>query len=126
MFVGGVTRRGGRKHCEDLIATQSNEGKQIFLAVFDGHGGIEAAKHAQENLWESIKRSEGFGSDDPHDMVDAIRDGFKKTQEDMWKVSRKSPFLLYKPLVLSVGPSAGPPRGGGGATGAFCPGPHSA
>ena len=41
---------------EDYIVLKSEtETKgQAFFAVFDGHGGKEAAKYARDNLWASI------------------------------------------------------------------------
>ena len=97
-IVSGVLRQGGRKSCEDLILKKLEE-DQIFLAVFDGHGGKEAAQYAFENLWENIKSSEGFDSDEPKKVIQAIKAGFVKTHEDMWKVSSKPLFLLYTRLV---------------------------
>ena len=106
VFVGGTTIRGGRKHNEDLILVRYEKGINcLFMAVFDGHGGIEAAKYAKENLWENIKSSEGFGSDHTQMKV-AIVEGFKKTQKDMHEASSKPIFLLY--TILSHGRTALP------------------
>ena len=88
-FVGGATIRGGRKHNEDLIDMRYEESIHcLFMAVFDGHGGIEAAKYAKETLWENIKGSKGFGSDYPTEMMDAITEGFRKTQKNMWEAAK--------------------------------------
>ena len=88
MVVAGESNPGGRKHMEDYIVLKSEtETKgQAFFAVFDGHGGKEAAKYARNNLWQAIKDSEGFYSGDPVKVTQAIAAGFVKTHEDMWKV----------------------------------------
>ena len=97
MFVAGESNPGGRKHMEDYIMLKSEtESKgQAFFAVFDGHGGKEAAKFARDNLWEAIKDSEGYDSNDPENVAQAITAGFIQTHEDMWKV-RGEPFYCRK------------------------------
>lgn len=97
MFVAGESNPGGRKHMEDYIVLNSEtESKgQAFFAVFDGHGGKEAAKFARDNLWQAIKNSDGFYSDDPVKVARAIADGFVHTHEEMWKV-RGEPFSRRK------------------------------
>ena len=94
MFVAGESNPGGRKHMEDYIVLKSEtETKgQAFFAVFDGHGGKEAAKYARDNLWQAIKDSEGFDSGDPVKVAQAIAAGFVTTHEDMWKVRGKRSF----------------------------------
>ena len=77
---------------EDYIVLKSEtESKgQAFFAVFDGHGGKEAAKYARDNLWPAIKDSDGFDSSDPVKVAQAIAAGFVRTHEDMWKVRGES------------------------------------
>ena len=70
-----------------------------FLAVYDGHGGSDAAKFAKDNLWASIKTRDGFESEDTFEVALAIRAGFLYTHEEMWKVrgeSRKLASALHK------------------------------
>ena len=95
MFVAGESNPGGRKHMEDYISLKSEtESKgQAFFAIFDGHGGKEAAKFARDNLWEAIKDNDGFDSDDPIKVAKAIAAGFVNTHEEMWKV-RGEPFFV--------------------------------
>lgn len=54
-----------------------------FLAVFDGHGGDEAASYACCNLWNIIRRTEEFDSDNPIKVTGAITKGFIRTNENM-------------------------------------------
>ena len=84
------------KYLEDYVVVQSEIAGQAFTAMFDGQ---EVAKYTRDNLWEAIKKSNGFDSKDLTDMVQVIKAGFLKTNEDMWKV-RGKPFLLYTPHVL--------------------------
>lgn len=91
LCVAGETNPGGRKHMEDYIVLESETDTrgQAFFAVFDGHGGKEAAKYARDNLWSSIKTSDGFESGAPVKVAQAIAAGFVQTHEDMWKVRGK-------------------------------------
>lgn len=88
IFLAGESNPGGRKHMEDYMAmiSETNTKGQAFFAVFDGHGGKEAAKYARDNLWTAIKDSEGFYSGNPVKVAQAIAAGFVKTHENMWKV----------------------------------------
>ena len=59
------TNSGGKKHMEDYLSVKlaPNENlrqipelrEQAYVAVFDGHGGKEAAKYARERLWDTIQ-----------------------------------------------------------------------
>ena len=60
-----------------------------FFAVFDGHGGREAALFARDHLWEFIKKQRGFWSKDYEDVCAAIRKGFVACHHAMWKKLRK-------------------------------------
>uniref|UniRef100_A0A8C7YN62 Protein phosphatase, Mg2+/Mn2+ dependent, 1Db n=1 Tax=Oryzias sinensis TaxID=183150 RepID=A0A8C7YN62_9TELE len=56
-----------------------------FFAVFDGHGGREAAHFASEHLWGLLKRQRGFWSKDPSEVCAALRKGFIACHHAMWK-----------------------------------------
>lgn len=56
-----------------------------FFAVFDGHGGREAAHFARENLWDLLKRQRGFWSKDHSEVCAALRKGFIACHHAMWK-----------------------------------------
>ena len=62
--------------------------------MFDGHCGEGAARYACNYLWDNIKSTKGFYSDNPKEIMEAIRNGFIKAQE---KILGKLPFLLYRP-----------------------------
>ena len=80
-----------------------------FFGIFDGHGGKEAAVFAkvnsiliicvafsnpnlepynkcmhQEHLMDNIVKHQNFWSENDDLVLKAIRDGFLKTQSDMW------------------------------------------
>lgn len=64
-----------------------------FFAVFDGHGGGEAAQFARDHLWDLLKKQRGFWSGDYRKVCRAIRTGFAACQRAMWKKLRESePF----------------------------------
>ncbi|XP_017347046.1 protein phosphatase, Mg2+/Mn2+ dependent, 1Da [Ictalurus punctatus] len=56
-----------------------------FYAVFDGHGGPDAARYAQTHLWDLIKKQRGFWSTDDEEVCSAIRKGFIACHHAMWK-----------------------------------------
>ena len=78
----GENNLGGRKLLEDYIVLESETKtkQRAFFAVFDGHGGKEAAKYARDNLWTAIKDSAGFDSGNPAKVAEAIAAGFLKTE----------------------------------------------
>eukprot|EP00117_Sycon_ciliatum_P014194 scpid26278/ scgid14553/ Protein phosphatase 1D; Protein phosphatase 2C isoform delta; Protein phosphatase magnesium-dependent 1 delta; p53-induced protein phosphatase 1 len=92
------TNEGNRPHMEDVtccLFDRSRPGGQAFLAVFDGHGGRQAAAYAKEHLWNNMKRQEGFNSED-HDQVEgAMREAFAVTQRGMEKVVSTWPRARY-------------------------------
>jgi len=67
--------------------TKNAESTEIlfgFFAIFDGHGGSEAAKFAKERLLKEITTRDGFWTDDDHQICQAIRDGFLSAHAAMW------------------------------------------
>ncbi|XP_069827880.1 protein phosphatase 1D [Dendropsophus ebraccatus] len=56
-----------------------------FFAVFDGHGGREAAHFARDHLWGFIRKQKGFMSREPEEVCAAIRKGFIACHHAMWK-----------------------------------------
>ena len=59
IVVSGTSKKGDRNHFEDLTLGKFEE-NDIFLAVFDGHCGREAAVYARDNLWDNIKSMKSF------------------------------------------------------------------
>lgn len=64
-----------------------------FFAVFDGHGGREAAHFAREHLWGLLKKQRGFWSKDDGEVCAALRKGFIACHHAMWKELRKLDVL---------------------------------
>ncbi|KAM4796735.1 protein phosphatase 1D [Rhinophrynus dorsalis] len=56
-----------------------------FFAVYDGHGGREAAHFARDHLWGFIRKQKGFMSQDPGEVCAAIGKGFVACHHAMWK-----------------------------------------
>ncbi|XP_028323246.1 protein phosphatase 1D-like isoform X2 [Gouania willdenowi] len=69
-------------NAEHVVDTRRS---MAFFAVFDGHGGREAAHFARENLWGLLKRQRGFWSKDNNDVCAALRKGFIACHHAMWK-----------------------------------------
>lgn len=67
-----------------MLVTANKE--DCFMAIYDGHGGFEAAKYAHTTPWPTIKAEEGFYSPDSQTVCKAIMNGFVTTHESMWKV----------------------------------------
>uniref|UniRef100_A0A3B5AMQ9 Protein phosphatase 1D-like n=1 Tax=Stegastes partitus TaxID=144197 RepID=A0A3B5AMQ9_9TELE len=70
------------KDAERVVDTRRSV---AFFAVFDGHGGREAAHFARENLWGLLKRQRGFWSKDHSEVCAALRKGFIACHHAMWK-----------------------------------------
>lgn len=60
-----------------------------MFAVFDGHGGPDAARFARDHLWDHIKKQRGFWSKDDDEVCAALRKGFISCHHAMWKKLRK-------------------------------------
>lgn len=101
MRVNGQANQGGRKEMEDFKRVVfDRDPEQAFFAVFDGHGGRDAAIFAREHLWDNIKKQKGFYSGDTSRVLKAIKNGFLATHCDMWKQLGKS--TLCKLVINSA------------------------
>ena len=60
------------------------EKNDYYFAVFHGYCGVGAALYAYNNLWDNIKRTEGFYSHNEEKIKEVILRGVFKTQEDMY------------------------------------------
>lgn len=58
---------------------------QAFFAIYDGHGGVEAAEYAKNHLHVNVVYSPHF-RDDP---AQALRDGFARTDIDFLAHARR-------------------------------------
>ena len=85
--VNGQANQGGRKEMEDFkrVVFDRNP-EQAFFAIFDGHGGGDAADFARNHLWDTIKQQKGFYSGETSRVTKAIKDGFVATHREMWKL----------------------------------------
>lgn len=82
---------------EDMICIvfdREQEADYACFAVFDGHGGKEAAVYARDHLWQNIKEQDGFFSREPNAVMSAINEAFRVTQEGMWKERSSWPKTL--------------------------------
>ncbi|KAM6907386.1 protein phosphatase 1D-like [Xenentodon cancila] len=70
------------KSADNIVDTRRSV---AFFAVFDGHGGREAAHFASEHLWDLLKRQRGFWSKDHSEVCAALRKGFIACHHAMWK-----------------------------------------
>lgn len=84
-LVIGKSHQGDRPYMEDYIFVTSEE-EDCFMAIYDGHGGYEAAKYAYDHLWETIKVQNGFYDGQQKIVSNAIIHGFMATHENMRKV----------------------------------------
>ncbi|KAJ8280944.1 hypothetical protein GJAV_G00061340 [Gymnothorax javanicus] len=65
-----------------------------YFAVFDGHGGREAAQFARDHLWDFMKKQRGFWSKDDEEVCAAIRKGFVACHYAMWRKLPEWPKTL--------------------------------
>lgn len=57
---------------------------EACFAVYDGHGGQDAAKFCQRDLVNNIRKQRGFYSTDDEKIRFAVKQGFEETQRSMW------------------------------------------
>ena len=90
--------KGTRRYMEDIaqIERVNDPAKGTFFAIFDGHGGKNAARYAKKNLWKMLRSSDDFESDDPEKVKMAIRQAFLTTHQNMWNVLGKFNVFLYQ------------------------------
>ncbi|XP_055300823.1 uncharacterized protein LOC129567687 isoform X4 [Sitodiplosis mosellana] len=96
--VTGHCSQGGRKYMEDFFSVAYQQGladerdfEYAFIGIYDGHGGAEAATFAKEHLINLIVNQKAFWSDDDHDVLRAIREGYIATHYAMWREQEKWP-----------------------------------
>ncbi|XP_073349826.1 protein phosphatase 1D-like [Pagrus major] len=87
--------QGGQSQPLAEPSTASRSRRSVaFFAVFDGHGGREAAQFARDYLWEFMKKQRGFWSDCDREVCSAIRKGFVACHHAMWKKLPEWPKTL--------------------------------
>ena len=64
--------------------TWESESRQVFVGLFDSHGGKEAAEYAVDHLWDNIQSFQEVESAEGDKVKLAIIQGFGKTHNDMW------------------------------------------
>ena len=84
---------------EDVLHTACQDigsQKTAFFAVYDGHGGKNAALFARYHLWRALKADEQFQSEDAEVVKNAIRKVFHKIHNDMrGEVGKKIIFIVW-------------------------------
>lgn len=81
---------GDRDFMEDAVRIHFEEVVKgsvafAFIAVFDGHGGENAARFAKVRLFEELTELNEFWAEDDGSMVQAMKQAFAKTHAAMWK-----------------------------------------
>ncbi|KAF7650276.1 hypothetical protein LDENG_00128360 [Lucifuga dentata] len=90
-----ITLPAGQSPPESQPGSASRSRSSVaFFAVFDGHGGREAAQFARDYLWEFVKKQRGFWSDCDREVCSAIRKGFVACHHAMWKKLPEWPKTL--------------------------------
>lgn len=90
-----TSSQGGQSPPRDQPGTPGRSRRSVaFFAVFDGHGGREAAQFARDYLWEFMKKQRGFWSDCDREVCSAIRKGFVACHHAMWKKLPEWPKTL--------------------------------
>lgn len=71
--------------CHGTGVVQQDQEEQAYFAVFDGHGGVDAAIYAANHLHVNLVRQESFS----HDPSEALCRAFKLTDEGFVKKARR-------------------------------------
>lgn len=79
----------GVAHVTGVIRQDQDE--QAYFAVFDGHGGVDAAIYAANHLHVNLIRQESFS----HDPSEALCRAFKLTDEGFVKKARREVKAAY-------------------------------
>lgn len=80
----------------NMLFNLEDQEEQAYFAVFDGHGGVDAAIYASVHLHVNLVRQEMF----PHDPAEALCRAFRVTDErfvqkaarEVWHVLVNSGF----------------------------------
>lgn len=93
--------QGSRKSMEDFTAVMIEQAfdSECFFAVFDGHGGHQAAFFARQNLWKAIQKQKDFYSSDPNEVSKAIKRAFVEIHSAMWKERGRQKRYDYRLLL---------------------------
>ena len=88
IFITSSCQQGKRKYMEDIVQFKQLKVDGIArctcLAIFDGHGGREAAEFAKEHLLNEVLSQQGLWNGDSCAVINAIRTGFLTTHYKMW------------------------------------------
>uniref|UniRef100_A0A8R1IX32 PPM-type phosphatase domain-containing protein n=1 Tax=Caenorhabditis japonica TaxID=281687 RepID=A0A8R1IX32_CAEJA len=94
MRITVAASQGGRRYMEDRCVVHTERGDHgellwTFVGVFDGHGGEHASEYVRRHLLMNITKNHKFESDEDEDILEAIRQGFLVTHEQMRHVYGK-------------------------------------
>uniref|UniRef100_A0A1I7THH0 Translation initiation factor IF-2 n=1 Tax=Caenorhabditis tropicalis TaxID=1561998 RepID=A0A1I7THH0_9PELO len=97
MRITVAANQGGRRYMEDrcVVHTERIDNGTLqwtFVGVFDGHGGEHASEFVRRHLLMNITKNRKFESDDDEDILEAIRQGFLMTHEQMRHVYEEWPY----------------------------------
>ncbi len=96
--IGFAEMQGRRRTMEDEHCAMCTtiDGKSVeFYGVYDGHGGVRAAKHTAKRLHENILGSSHF----PSDPVQACIDGCQVTDDQILTQSYQDGTCFIAALV---------------------------
>ena len=102
--VSSETNAGGRRHMEDFVTVQLYPDKrfddipflhdQIYLGVFDGHGGKEAASFAKKRLWEVIQNNPKFSMPQFVHVCESLEESFLALHKEMEPLRGRSKKIV--------------------------------
>ena len=80
---GNSTNLGSMDDQEDVKIDTVSCLKFIYVGIFDGHGGKEAAQFTRQHLLNNITSNKLFWSEKDSDVLLSIREGFLTTHYAM-------------------------------------------
>lgn len=84
--------------CNCFCFCRQDQEEQAYFAVFDGHGGVDAAIYASVHLHVNLVRQEMF----PHDPAEALCRAFRVTDERFVQKAAREVCIFISSWIVAM------------------------